>query len=259
MDLKAEVARLARHSQAGLIDVSGAAAALDLDRSRASRRLADLRAAGWLSRVKRGLYYVRPLEALPDRPAVPEDPWMVASVVYEPCYIGGWSAAEHWDLTEQLFRETFVVTCRAVRSKYSTVLGLRFRLVRIHSEERVTSTELVWRGPERVHVSSPERTIVDGLNDPSWLGGWRHLVDIIDRYLSEEPDRKHLESELSRHGRGAAHKRLGFLLEARRPKEVGLIEAAKGGVTRGVVKLDPSLPRKGSIDSGWGLLVNATA
>jgi predicted transcriptional regulator of viral defense system len=143
-----------------------------------------------------------------------------------------------------------------VRSKYATVLGLRFRLVRIDSEDRVRTTDLEWRGPEKVRVSGRERTIVDGLNDPSWLGGWRHLIDIVDRYFSEEPNRKHLESELSRHGRGAAHKRLGSLLEERRPDEVGLIESAMKGVTKGVVKLDPSLPRKGSIDTRWGLLVN---
>ena len=33
-------------------------------------------------------------------------------VVFEPCYIGGWSACEHWGLTQQLFRDVLVVTAR---------------------------------------------------------------------------------------------------------------------------------------------------
>ena len=74
-----------------------------------------------------------------------------------------------------MFAETFVVTCRAVRARHATHLGLKFRVVRIGSIERVRTTELIWRGAERVHVSGPERTILDGLNDPTWLGGWRHL------------------------------------------------------------------------------------
>lgn len=36
----------------------------------------------------------------------------MAAKVFEPCYIGDWSAAECWDLTEQVFREVVVVTSR---------------------------------------------------------------------------------------------------------------------------------------------------
>ncbi len=130
-NLKEDLARLARSARGGLIDIDRASAALGLDRKRTSRRLGNLSRAGWLTRVRRGIYFLRPLEALPGRPTVPEDPWVLASVAYDPCYIGGWSAAEHWDLTEQLFRETFVVTARNVRATREKLLGLGFRLVRI--------------------------------------------------------------------------------------------------------------------------------
>ena len=39
-----------------------------------------------------------------------EDPWVIAAQLYGPCYIGGWSAAEYWDLTEQIFRTVVVMT-----------------------------------------------------------------------------------------------------------------------------------------------------
>lgn len=256
MVLKADIALLSRNARSGLIDVEGAAEVLGVDRSRASRRLTDLMGAGWLSRVKRGLYYVRPLEALPDRPAVPEDPWVVGSVLYGPCYIGGWSAAEHWDLTEQIFRETFIVTARAVRATQTTVLGLRFRLVRVGSPKRIEDADLVWRGSERVHVSGPERTIVDGLNDPSWLGGWRHLNDVLRTYMEDKPDGGRLQLEMLKHARGAAFKRLGFVLERLFPREEALIEVAASRSTKGVVKLDPYLARKGRLDKRWGLWIN---
>ena len=63
-----------------------------------------------MSWVARGLYGPVPLE--PERSdLLLEDSWPVAIGLYSPCCIGGWSAAEHWDLTEQIFR-TAVVSFR---------------------------------------------------------------------------------------------------------------------------------------------------
>jgi predicted transcriptional regulator of viral defense system len=55
-----------------------------------------------MSRIARGFYVPVPLESPnPDMPL--EDPWLVGMRLYSPCYIGGWSAAEYTDLTEQIF------------------------------------------------------------------------------------------------------------------------------------------------------------
>ena len=63
-------------------------------------------------RVCRGLYAPIPLDAI-DPSAWREDPWVIASKLFGPdYYIGGWTACEHWDLTEQIFRETVVVTTK---------------------------------------------------------------------------------------------------------------------------------------------------
>jgi len=133
---------------------------------------------------------------------------------------------------------------------------LRFRLVRVRSAERVHTTEFVWRGSERVNASGPERTLVDGFNDPSWLGGWRHLLEMLSRYMEDEPARERLGEQMRQHGRGAAHKRLGYVLERMFPEETELLSLAAARVTRGVVKLDPQLSRKGELDHRWGLWIN---
>ena len=109
-DTRTALAKLSRAAHGGLISVAEAAEALGVTRNRAARSLADLTARAWLRRVRRGLYLVAPLEAEPGQKAIPEDSWLVAQAVFAPCYIGGWSAAEHWGLTEQLFRSTLVVT-----------------------------------------------------------------------------------------------------------------------------------------------------
>src|SRR3989304_634367 len=119
------IARLARTGRAGVITVA--------------------RAAG-------GLSLALPWEAEPGRPMVAEDPWVLAREAFSPCYIGGWSAAEHWGLTEQLFRSTLVVTAAHIRERSTKLLGHAFRLFRV-PRSRIAGVALVWRGNERVPVS----------------------------------------------------------------------------------------------------------
>ena len=96
----------------GPFTVREAANLLSLSIGRTQRFLAYLAARGWLVRTRRGLYATVPLNAV--EPAHwREDPWIVASKVFSPSsYIAGWSACEHWELTEQIFREIVVVTTR---------------------------------------------------------------------------------------------------------------------------------------------------
>ena len=95
---------------------------MGLDQAEASKLLARWCKKGWLSRVARGLYVPVPLEA--ERSDLPlEDSWLVAVSLYSPCYIGGWSAAEHWDLTEQIFRTTVVMTTTRPRNRKPPLKG----------------------------------------------------------------------------------------------------------------------------------------
>jgi hypothetical protein len=72
--------------------------------------------AGWLARVRRGAYVPVPIES-PSADIALEDPWTVATAMFAPCYIGGWSAAEHWGLTEQIFRSLCVMTTKRPRDR----------------------------------------------------------------------------------------------------------------------------------------------
>src|ERR1700678_1536301 len=45
-----------------------------------------------------------------------EDALVVAAEVWNPCYFTGWTAAQHWALTEQVFRTTVLKTSERVRA-----------------------------------------------------------------------------------------------------------------------------------------------
>src|SRR3989339_2205839 len=80
---------------------------------------------GWLARVKRGLYITVPLGTVNPQ-EYKENPLIVANRIFSPCYIGGWSAAEHWNLTDQIFNSVFVCTFRKFRKKTENVQGTDF-------------------------------------------------------------------------------------------------------------------------------------
>ena len=257
--LPREVLRLlARESHSGIIDVSRAASALRIGSKAAATLLGRYARRGWLSRLRPGLYLVLPLDASATRSTAVEDPWILAIELFSPCYVGGWTAVEHWGLTEQIFRSTFVVSARSVRSRAVRVGASEFRVARV-PQSRLRGTVTVWRGTERVRVSDPERTLVDALIDPAWVGGLRHLVDVLISYReSSRRDDKKLARTLEELARGAAFKRIGFLAEHLWPDAKQLAALALKHRTSGVIKLDPSVKGRGRLDKRWGLWVNST-
>lgn len=248
---------IARRSHAGLISSLDAADALSLTARESNRILAALAKRGWLKRLRRGLYLVLPLEAEARTGGVVEDPWILAGALFDPCYIGGWSAAEHWGLTEQLFRSVFVVSASYRRRSKVEIGGTEFYVVSAASK-RVESVRPIWRGRERAAVSSPERTIADALVTPAWLGGIRSLADILVNYRRDTWNPGKLQDELSALKVGAAFKRLGYLLEALSLNAPDLVALALKERTSGNVKLDPSIRTRGRLLKRWGLWVNAT-
>ncbi|MCI0723044.1 MAG: hypothetical protein L0338_29395 [Acidobacteria bacterium] len=253
---RVSIARIARASCGGLIGVDAAAKTLSIPRRAAAVKLAALARRGWVTRVRRGLYMVLPLETEPDRPTAPNDPWVLAREAFSPCYIGGWSAAEHWGLTEQLFRSTLVLTAAHVRSRSLRLLNHEFRLFRV-PRSRITGVTLVWRGAERVSVSGRERTIVDGLRSPEICGGMRHLADIMREYgASKDCDFRRLAAVAKEAANGAAWKRLGYLAELLWPKEKALLDEARTRLTAGTVRLDPAVRRRGKLVRRWRVWTN---
>lgn len=253
---KTTIAQLTRASKGGLLTPSQAAVALGLSSREASARLTALVNTGWLARIRRGLYVILPLAAATPLATTSEDPWMLATVLYEPCYIGGWSAAEHWNLTEQIFRSTFVVTAAHIRRREETHFGAAFHLARTKAA-RIEDIQPVWRSSQRVKVSNRERTIVDGAITPAWIGGGRQLEAVVKAYRDQPNARAEaLAEELGRNGNGAAAKRLGYLVEATWPEATILIDTCRELQSTGIVKLDPSLPHRGRLVTRWGLWEN---
>lgn len=235
-----------------VIHISDVTKALGLSRVEASKRLARWREQGWLSRVGAGAYVPASIDTLGSE-RVLDDAWILVPALFAPAYIGGRTAAEHWDLTEQIFKDIVVVTGQAIRARRQKRQGFNFTLKHLRPE-KLFGTKQVWRHRTKVPVSDVHRTIIDMLDDPSIGGGIQQVSDCLDAYF-KRPDRS--DQKLIEYGdqlgNGAVFKRLGFLTERQRDGDA-LAKLCRARLTAGNAKLDPALSCKRLI-SRWRLLV----
>ncbi len=237
----------------GCISVSLVAETLNVSREQARLYLSSWAKNGWLRRVRRGLYFPVDVAAeTPDGGLL--DPWVVASEIFAPCYIGGWSAAQHWDLTEQIFESTVVFISRRLNQKEQSIAGLTF-LIKKSASRKMFGLKSVWKDQIKVQVSDPHKTIIDMFDDPSIGGGIRSVVDFFKKYLSSsECDLNILIQYAGKMGNKAIFKRLGFVLSKIKPDETRWITQCSEHLSQGNSQLDPASKGKRLIKK-WRLWV----
>jgi predicted transcriptional regulator of viral defense system len=256
-DNRAFVAALNR-SLPGPFTPADAAAVTKVDQSQAARLLQQLARQGWVSRLQRGLYVNVPLEAT-DASTWSADPWAIASKLFAPGYIGGWTALHHWDLTDQIFSTTVFITSQTVPRRRRTVGQVRLEL-RHRPASALFGTRQVWREGGPVPISDRERTLVDCLDDPSLGGGFRHTVEALTSYSEQmDVDWRTLISYGDRLGNNTIFKRLGYLIETQGIGNQNLVDACLQRISSGIGRLDPALPNEGPSISRWGLRANTGA
>ncbi|MFO1227262.1 type IV toxin-antitoxin system AbiEi family antitoxin [Roseateles sp.] len=243
-------------SGAQVLTAEDAARSLATTPAVAARRLAAWSRAGWLARVKRGAYVPVPIESASADVGL-EDPWAVASSMFAPCYIGGWSAAEHWGLTEQIFGSICVLTTQRPRDRKPVLRKARFEL-RTVAASNFIGLKTVWRGGAKVQVSDPARTLIDMLAEPALAGGIRHLTDMLATLMRDQPKEAAKFGPYAQSlGSGAVFKRLGYLLQRNHPEQSALIELCRQNLSAGYAKLDPALPAD-RLATAWRVWLPAT-
>lgn len=197
-----------------VICVDDATQALNLGRSHTAKLLAGWHKQGLIRRVARGLYVPVSPTAL-GRTQVLDNPWLLVPDLYEPGYVGGWSALEHWDLTEQIFRSTCVMTAKRTPYGKTRHQGVTFFVKHI-ANRKVFGSKSVWHGSTKIAISDPHKTILDIIDD-SYLGaGLQHVMDVLRAYQIRYSDSKSMHTLLhyaERTNVSALFKKLGYLAE----------------------------------------------
>lgn len=238
--LPASRARLASVLRAAkeIVSVDNTSKSLGIERREAAKILSRWHSQGWLRRVGHGIYAPVPLD-LASSEQVVADPWVLVPALFSPCYVGGWTAAHHWELTEQLFQDISVFTTRRVVQRDITAQGARF-LVHRTTSKRLFGLKTVWRGSMKVQISDAARTLIDMIGLPESGGGIDHASDCLNVYLKgKTKDRELLIRYAEHYGNGAVLKRLGFLADVFGDGE--LARMCRMRLTQGYARLDPCL------------------
>lgn len=235
-----------------VIHIADVVKALAISRTEAAKRLARWREQGWMSRVGAGAYVPASIDTLGSE-RVLDDAWVLVPALFAPGYIAGRTAAEHWDLTEQIFKDVVVITGQNIRERRQKRQGFEFTLKHL-KPEKIFGTKPVWRHHTKVPVSDVHRTIIDMLDDLALGGGIQQVSDCLKVYFkrSDRSDQKLIEYG-DRLDNGAVFKRLGFLAE-KRDDSAALVELCRQRLTAGNAKLDPALECTRLI-SRWRLFV----
>jgi predicted transcriptional regulator of viral defense system len=229
-----------RKVKGACITSKNVAEALGVSVSQARAFVSSWAANGWLSRVRQGVYAPIDIAATSSDQSL-IDPWVIANELFAPCYIGGWSAAEHWGLTEQIFESTLVITSRHINGKKQIAGGLTFLIKKLKTE-RMFGLKSVWKEQLKIQISDPHKTIIDMFDDPSIGGGIRSVIDFFSQYLlSSHFNADTLLEYAIRMNNKAIFKRLGFVLSKINPNATALIDHCKHNISQGNSHLDPRL------------------
>lgn len=236
-----------------IFTVADAAISLGVSNVEAAKILARWSIQGWLTRIRRGLYAVVPIEAEDTQQSL-DDEWMLATKLFAPCYIGGWSAAEYWDFTDQVFKDICIMTERHVPRKKQEIHHVTFEITCIPASLNF-ATKTIWKNRESIQISDPHKTILDMLHMPSIGGGIEHIIECFKEYVkSQNFDINKLAGYALKINNGAVFKRLGFMAEAVLGSAHPLTVLCKKHLTKGRAYINPSI-KGGKLITRWRLFI----
>jgi len=227
-----------------------------LSKTAARSLISKARRRGLVTRLKPGLYSLVPFELGRATEHV-GDPYLLAEEITgkDSHYISHGSAFELHRMVTQPMYVTYVSSVRHIRPQ--RIGGYDYRFIHIDKSEIFGLTK-TWISKEKaVMVSDLERTIIDGLRQPAYVGGitevakglWMKRDDISTETLAQYAKRLSV---------GAVIRRLGYLLELYELAESRVLDSLRRSLSATYQRLDPVLPAGGPFLARWRLQLNVS-
>lgn len=216
--------------------------------------LLRLTRAGWLVRLGAGKYAIVPPSAGED--AFPEANRLVIArelMGDAPYFVSYESALEvHNMLTRPVTRVIISTSCR---KQTRTILNVPYQFVTVKPDDLWGYASVWVSSGEKVQVSDPERTILDGLARPDLCAGVSEVATGL-LIRKDALDWEKLASYAHRLGSQVVAKRLGYLLEFYNLGPSQVLIRLQEMVGPSYALLDPILPVEGRFLSRWRLQLN---
>ncbi len=216
--------------------------------------VASLVNRGVATRLKPGLFILVPFELGRDREYL-GSPYVVARELVGGAdyYISHASAMDVHQMVTQPQLVVYTTTPRAIRPR--VVLGTEFRFVRCKPEHLFGFTDHWVTKTDKVQVSDLERTVIDGLKQSKYCGGFTEVAKGFWMRRDAFESGKLVDYAL-RLDVGAVIRRLGFLLETFEVDAPRELERLQQKLTVTYAILDPLLPDEGKFLARWLLRLN---
>lgn len=200
---------------------------------------------GWVERIEKGKYMIIPLEAEKGKYTLNE--FIIGSLLVNPYCIAYWSALNYYGLTEQIPTTVFIQTPSRKKKQEIEVFGVNYRCVRV-KVDKFFGIRKEWIEETPVNISDMEKTIIDCLDKPHYCGG---LVEVAKALRKDRLDIKKLTEYALKIGNTGVIRRLGYLCEIL-ARKISLPEIN----TRNYLYLDPTMPKKGTKNAKYRMIIN---
>jgi len=217
--------------------------------------LSKMVSSGKLIKLRKGLYYIVPLEHDAKR-FIPN--WHLVAKHFmkgKNYYIGYYSAMQIHNLITQPSMTEIIVTDRQIKPSEIEIQGVRFQFV-YHNTQRFFGSTKTWIDDfNKVDCSDLEKTLVDSFINPQYSGGIVEIAKAVYETRGKVSKDK-LFNYFTQAGSKVAARRYVFicdLLEIGDAHHAGLLA---NNLTGTILKLDTSLPNEGKINTHYELRVN---
>jgi predicted transcriptional regulator of viral defense system len=214
----------------------------------------------WLLRLEKGKYLILPLEAGMEGLYSAHE-FVIAAHLVQPYAISYASAFSFHALSDLLPHTVFVATTRRKTEVTVEELGLRFRFITL-APYKFFGIQTVTIEDQPVRITTPSKTLVDGLDRPELCGGVVELAKGLERYSGDgangtvAPLWAQLTADAQRLGNRTVFKRLGYLVEVLRLEVGEWLDRWRAEISLGETLLDPRYGRRGTYHTGWNLRLN---
>ncbi|ARN84861.1 type IV toxin-antitoxin system AbiEi family antitoxin domain-containing protein [Candidatus Nucleicultrix amoebiphila] len=167
------------------------------------------------------------------------------------------SAFSYHELSDQIFSTVYITVPKEAGANLSGVKeyvlrGDKYNLIRV-SPQNYWGNKQAFLGEAKISVTDLEKTLIDGLANPAYCGGFREVLFAFEKGLEKASPQ--LLLEYAQKTSLVTCKRLGFVLDKMR-KHLDVQKKIEELSMPYYQKLDQTGLRKGKINKRWHLIEN---
>lgn len=208
----------------------------------------------WFERIGRGKYLLIPLEGGPGR--VPDmNPYLAGRVLRCPYYFSYATANSYYGFSTQIYNTMFIAVLIQRRSFEFKNAYIKFVTI---SKRKFFGFEKAKVMGEEIFVAEKEKTIIDSIDKPRYVGGILEILQVLDRAKNSIELGKIVDYAIRMHTTPLLQ-RLGFLFEfvkIKLPSELERKLAINLGKNNVLLGNGKQWGEKGKINEKWRIIQN---